>query len=130
MEQPHPGGRPTDYKPEYCETVNKLALLGLTDSQMANLLEVSEVTFNAWKKKHPEFLKSLKDGKEIADASIAKSLYKKALGYDYHGKHYPADTTAIIFWLKNRQPKGWRDKQPETDTTDEFISDRQSALDQ
>lgn len=25
-------------------------------------------------------------------------------------EHFPPDTTAMIFWLKNRQPDKWRDK--------------------
>ena len=113
-------GRPTNYKKEYDEQAYKLCLLGATDKEMADFFGVSEVTFNAWKKKHPEFLKSLKEGKSVADANVAKSLYLRALGY-YHPedkifndngeplivptvKHYPPDPTAAIFWLKNRKP--------------------------
>jgi len=119
-------GRPTNYKKEYDEQAYKLCLLGATDKEMADFFGVSEVTFNAWKKKHPEFLKSLKEGKSVADANVAKSLYLRALGY-YHPedkifndngeplivptvKHYPPDPTAAIFWLKNRKPAEWRDK--------------------
>ena len=89
---------------------------------------VNEKTFNNWKHKHPEFLQSLKNGKEIADSQIAKSLFNRAKGYSckatkfatFNGEitdreeyieNYPPDTTACIFWLKNRQPDKWRDKQ-------------------
>ncbi len=100
-------GRPTKYKDEYIEQAYKLALLGATDKQMCDYFNVDEKTFNNWKHKHPEFFQSLKKGKEEADFNVVKSLYKKACGDD---KNSP-DTTACIFWLKNRQPEKWRDKQ-------------------
>lgn len=120
-------GRPTSYREEYNEQAYKLCLLGATDKDMADFFGVSEVTLNAWKKEHENFLKSLKQGKENADANIAKSLYHRALGYEHPEddirvcdgtiavtptiKRYPPDTTAAIFWLKNRQSGKWRDKQ-------------------
>ena len=120
-------GRPTKYDPKYIEQVYKLCLLGATDSDMANFFNISEATLNNWKIEYPDFLESIKNGKERADATVAESLYKRANGYEhedidikmYEGqiiktkliKHYPPDTTAGIFWLKNRRPKEWRDKQ-------------------
>ena len=88
---------------------------------------MEEKTVNNWKLDHPEFLQSIKAGKEEADANVAQRLYSRALGYvapetkivSYEGaitdtmdiqKHYPPDPTAAIFWLKNRQPDKWRDK--------------------
>ena len=123
----HPGGRPTKYKPEYAELAFNYCLLGATDKEMANFFEVSEQTLNAWKKEFPKFFESLKAGKEQADANIASKLYHRAMGYShketitasYQGqitdtlevdKHYAPDTTAAIFWLKNRNPKRWRDR--------------------
>ena len=121
-------GRPTKYKKEYNEQVYKLCLLGATDKQLADFFNVDESTINRWKESEPEFCESLKSGKEEADATIAQSLYNRAKGYvapdiitaTFNGqitdiqkveKHYPPDTTAAIFWLKNRQPRQWRDKQ-------------------
>jgi hypothetical protein len=122
-----PGGRPSKYKAIYAEQAEKLCRLGATDVQLAEFFHVSEVTLNAWKKKYPEFLQSLKDGKEIADSVVVKSLFQRAKGYEHpedkifnnNGeplvvptiKHYPPDTTAAIFWLKNRDPVRWRDTQ-------------------
>ena len=70
---------------------------------------------------------SLKVGKDIPDQNVERSLYQRAIGYSHPDvdirvvdgdvvqteivKHYPPDTTAAIFWLKNRKPKDWRDKQ-------------------
>ncbi len=122
------GGRPTRYKAEYAELAYKLCLLGATDNDMAEIIGVQEKTINNWKKTHKKFLQSLKRGKAEADADVAKSLYKRAIGYKCkdtkfasheghitdereYDKHYPPDPTAAIFWLKNRQPDKWRDKQ-------------------
>jgi hypothetical protein len=119
-------GRPSSYMPEYDEQAEKLCKLGATDAELADFFDVSEVTLNAWKKEFPTFLKSLKAGKLQADANIGEKLYQRAQGYshpdvhisNYQGaisitpivKHYPPDTTAAIFWLKNRRPEQWRDK--------------------
>lgn len=126
-------GRPTLYKPEYDAIAEKMALLGATDAQLADALGVSEMTLNNWKLAHPNFVESLKRGKDEADAKVARSLYERALGYSHPSEkvvtvalgnnqgsevvrvpiveHYPPDTTAAIFWLKNRQKAQWRDKQ-------------------
>lgn len=121
------GGRPSLYKEAYAEQAYKLCLLGATDAELANFFETSEQTINSWKKKYPDFLESLKKGKALADAEIASKLFHRAKGYShpatkilqYEGQpieveyteHYPPDTTAAIFWLKNRRPDLWRDKQ-------------------
>lgn len=122
----HPGGRPTDYREEYNEQAEKLCLLGATDKELADFFEVSEQTINAWKQQFPEFLESIKNGKQRADANVAKSLYKRALGYSHPDvdirvvsgeivqtpltKHYPPDTEAAKHWLNNRQRDKWRSK--------------------
>jgi len=118
--------RPSKYRPEFVEQACKLCKLGLTDKEIAKFFEVSEQTLNAWKQQHPEFLESLKGGKTLADAEVASKLFHRATGYEHPDtdirvvngvivetpliKHYPPDTTAAIFWLKNRRPDLWRDK--------------------
>lgn len=125
-EENKPVGRPTKFKEEFVEQAFKLCLLGATTKELADFFEVSIDTICEWMHVHPEFSEALNGGRERADAQIAKSLYRKALGYshpetvihNHNGqiikteiiKHYPPDTTACIFWLKNRQPKKWRDK--------------------
>lgn len=120
-------GRPTKYKIEYNEQAYKLCLLGHTDEELAEFFEVHVSTIHQWKLDYPDFSDSIKKGKEIADAEVSKSLYHRALGYSHPDvdikavngeivetpvmKHYPPDATSAIFWLKNRQPKKWRDKQ-------------------
>jgi len=128
-----PGGRPTRYKKEFSQLAFNYCLLGATDKELAEFFEVSEVTINAWKKAHSEFLKSLNEGKAIADGKVARSLYSNAVGYVKavekpmaeslgggmgskikiikYDEYFPPNTTAQIFWLKNRQPAKFRDKQ-------------------
>lgn len=121
----HPGGRPTKYKPEYARMAYKHCLLGATDKELADLFEVEEKTINNWKAEFPEFLQALKAGKDDADAEVATKLYYRAKGYSHPEdkiflhegqpvivateKHYPPDTGAAIFWMKNRQRQKWRD---------------------
>ncbi len=124
-----PGGRPTDYKPAYAEGAKTLAKLGATDAEIADVYGVNVATIYRWKLAHPEFCEALKVGKEEADARVERSLYQRALGYEHEAvkifmpagatepvyapyiEKYPPDTTAAIFWLKNRRPDEWRDKQ-------------------
>jgi hypothetical protein len=120
-------GQPTKYKPEYCDLAHNYCLLGATDKELAGFFDVCEATLNNWKHDFPEFLESIKSAKEDADALVAKSLFQRATGYScketkiasFNGeitdtldidKHYPPDVKAGQFWLKNRQPKKWRDK--------------------
>ncbi|MGF6211785.1 helix-turn-helix domain-containing protein [Comamonas odontotermitis] len=121
-----PLGRPTAYREEYSDWALKLAKLGATDKDLAEAFEVTEQTVNTWKKVHPDFFESIKKGKTRADAEVASKLFHRATGYEHpendiksvNGeivitptiKHYPPDTTAAIFWLKNRRPDLWRDK--------------------
>jgi len=99
---------------------------GLTDEQIAKNLGISKTTFYKYKKEHSELSELLKKGKEVIDIQVENALLKKALGYTYDeettknsdgnieikivSKHVPGDTTAQIFWLKNRRPDKWRDK--------------------
>jgi hypothetical protein len=95
---------------------------------MAGFFGVSRQTIDAWKNAHSEFLDALKEGKGLADAEVADRLFKRATGYEHaavkivanantgqehivnYTERYPPDTTACIFWLKNRRPDLWRDK--------------------
>ena len=117
-------GRPTKYKEEYNELAYKLCLLGHTDEELAQFFEVHVSTIHQWKLDYPDFSDSIKNGKEFADIEIVQSLHNRARGMTLKKQvvkgegaivevedEIPPDTTAMIFWLKNRQPKKWRDKQ-------------------
>jgi hypothetical protein len=81
---------------------------GLTDLQISKNIGVAMSTFCEWKNKHPEFSEALKRSKEAADYEVENALFKKAK---------MGDVTAMIFWLKNRQPRKWRDKVSFVDET-------------
>jgi hypothetical protein len=138
-EDKHAGGRPSKYDPKYNKQVVKLCRLGATDKDLASFFEVTETTINNWKIDYPEFFESLKKGKEESDNNVADSLYKRAIGYQHtetkvfnnRGQiitkdviaRYPPDPTSMIFWLKNRRPDLWRDKQ-EIDNNVNLKADR------
>lgn len=94
-------GRPSEYREEYAEKALEFCLLGATDKEIAEIFGVSKQTLNTWKKKHPDFLASLRKGKQEADGKVARSLYTQAIS---------GNVTAAIFWLKNRRRETWRDK--------------------
>lgn len=118
-------GRPTSYKPVFAEQAEKLCKLGATDIELADFFEVSDRTIYRWQVQFPEFCQALKAGKETSDERVERSLYHKAVGYTFDSEkvfqfqgeivrtktreHVPPDTTAAIFWLKNRRPEEWRD---------------------
>lgn len=120
------GGRPSKYKAEFAKQAQKLCRLGATDQELADFFAITQQTLNNWKVAHPEFFESLKHGKEAADERVTHALYSRAMGYSHPDtdirvidgaivetpliRHYPPDTTAAIFWLKNRRPDEWRDK--------------------
>lgn len=100
---------------------------GLTDEQIAANIGVSRSTLNVWKNKYSDISDTLKKGKEVVDRQVESALLKRALGYSYDEitkelteggmqqtkvvtKQVSPDTTAQIFWLKNRKPNEWRDK--------------------
>lgn len=97
---------------------------GLTDEQIAKNIGVSRSTLNEWKKKHSDISDTLKKGKEVADYEVENSTFMAAKGYYKEEeavtnkgevvtvrKWYPPNPTLNIFWLKNRKPTKWRDKQ-------------------
>jgi hypothetical protein len=122
-------GRPTLYRPELCELARRLALLGLTETEMADAFNVDVGTLIEWKARHREFREAIQRGGVHADAHMADSLYHRGLGYQHEAvrifmpagadapvyapytEHYPPDTTAASLWLRNRQPSKWRDRQ-------------------
>ena len=118
-------GRPTKFKAEFTKQAEKLCALGATDIEMADFFGVDVRTLYRWKAEHDRFCQALKVGKEVADERVERSLFARANGYEHDEvdirvvgggivqtpirKFYPPDTTAAIFWLKNRRPKEWRE---------------------
>lgn len=125
------GGRPSKYEAEWKDklpVIQGWARDGLVDEQIARNLGIHPSTLYEWKKRYPEFAEALKKGKEVVDREVENALLKRALGYEYEEtktevdaegatkvtttvKHMAPDVTAQIFWLKNRKPQEWRDRQ-------------------
>lgn len=140
-------GRPSSFREEFVEQARKIALLGATEEEIADVFCVTVMTMRNWKKAHPEFFAALKGGKLPADSDVADRLHQRALGFEFEeaqpiklkevlyedGRRVketerieivmvhrvvPPDTTACIFWLKNRRPDLWRDRQPDAPPPD------------
>lgn len=127
-----PVGRPSSYRAEYAKQAGKLAQLGATDGDLAEFFGVSQQTIDNWKASHKGFLGSLKAGKSEADDRVERSLYQRAIGYEQTSvkifmpkdavdpvyapfrERIAPDTTACIFWLKNRRREEWRDRHDHT----------------
>jgi hypothetical protein len=126
-------GRPTKYKAEYAIQAKKLCSLGAIDTEIADFLNIDISTLYRWKNKHKGFCEAIKLGKEPANERAKLALYHRALGYSHpedkilsvNGevqviptvKHYPPDSTALIFFLRNRLPEEFRND-PEPNSED------------
>ena len=132
------GGRPKKPVKERLEAIHfdfdkikKLAGFGLIDEQFAKTLDIEKRTWDKWKKEDKEFSSLLKNGKEFADKDVEASLWKRANGYQYQEvtretvgnvlvitkvvtKEVVPDVGAIAFWLKNRQPDKWKERNSNT----------------
>jgi len=136
-QSPQTVGRPTKYSPaKHPAQVEQALGSGLTVSEAASLLGISRSTLMEWIEKHPAFSEAVTRGKAVADELVEKSLYTRAIGYGYTQTQtiesekpdkdgepilatktvrqeiiVPGDVNAQQFWLKNRQPANWREKQ-------------------
>lgn len=107
--------------------VRKFARLGLTDQQIAGALDISAETLYTYRREHPEFYDALRDGKQFRDDLVVQSLFQRAVGWEHPEdkimqncglpvvvptvRRYPGETAAQIFWLKNKRPDEWKERQ-------------------
>lgn len=119
-------GRPTLYQPEHAERARKLCARGATNRDLAARFGVARSTIGQWIATHPEFDQAVQQGRDLADAIVIESLFRRCTGYDreaekvflYRGEprtatytaHVPPETRACMFWLWNRRPDDWRAK--------------------
>ena len=113
---------------------------GLTDEQIAKNIGINRTTLYDWKKKEVNIADALKKGKEVVDFEVENALLKRALGYEYEEETYEngiltkkvkkqvaPDTTAQIFWLKNRKPNNGKDR-VETDEDKEAVANASQVI--
>lgn len=119
-------GRPTAYRKTFPQKAERLWSEGATDAEVADALKIPVRSLYDYLQKYPEFLQAQKTGKAVADELVEQALFKRATGYQHPDthfstfegivietptvKHYAPDTTACIFWLKNRKRGEWRDR--------------------
>lgn len=121
-------GRPPIYNDTFPERAFRLALLGVTNVELAAAFGVGETTIETWTRDHIEFSEALYAGKVEADSKVSERLYQRALGYSHKAvkifmpsgttepiyadyvEHYPPDTAAAKHWLNNRRPREWRER--------------------
>lgn len=120
-------GPKSTYNPDvHCNMAIVAGKAGMTDQEFADAIGISRSVLHEWRKNFPEFKKAFKGGKKYSDDKVVKSLFERALGYQYKEteiretdkgvfekttiKQMAADPTSMIFWLKNRQPEKWRDR--------------------
>lgn len=128
-------GAPPKYRPEFVQLAHNYCLLGATNKKLAELFEVDVITIERWLREKPDFRRSVREGRVEADANVAKSLYKRATGgvrkeqqaikvkTTKDGKPAEevvtvtlekeelADVRAAQFWLWNRNPERWKNRQ-------------------
>lgn len=122
-----PIGRPSTYRPEFARIARAFCAKGATDNELSDLFSVTTQQIRNWQHMHPEFGEAVRSGKsDVFDPIIERTLAQRAMGFWVDceevkvtkdgdiirypvRKYYPPDTTAMIFWLKNRQSKKWRD---------------------
>lgn len=128
------GRHPNWYTDEHAPTAFELALLGQTEEQMAETFGVHPQTIVRWMAK-PKFRRAVEAGRAKADGKVARALYERAQGYSHDAvkiflppgakepvyapyvEHYPPDTAAASLWLRNRQPKLWRERSENVQVT-------------
>lgn len=119
-------GRPPKYQASFSEQAKKLCDLGATNVDLADFFGVNIRTVDRWLAEHEEFCRAVNETRAFSDERVERRLYERAMGYAFDSEkvmavkgevvrvptreHVPPDVTAMIFWLKNRRPKDWRDK--------------------
>jgi len=125
------GGQPTKFRPEYVDQAYKYCLLGANNERLGEFFMVTTATIENWLRRHPDFRQAVHDGRHVADAEIAHSLYQRAKGGMRKEeqaikvktganqeevvtvtlrKEVPSDTRAAHIWLLNRRPDKWKER--------------------
>ena len=138
--------RPTKYNPKYHDPwITGLARRGCTMDEIAGELGVAPSTVKKWVAENADLKEALARGRILADVQVEESLFRRANGFkrkvsktikegdktrtETTEEEVPPDTTACIFWLKNRAPDLWRDKQDVAISDGGWVKALEEALD-
>jgi len=127
-------GRKTKYHEDFPLLAQDYARRGMIDKEICKKLGISQESFYLYLRTYPEFAEALKEGKKPVDVEVENALLKRAKGFSYEEVHAEfrakdakdkkakpivvkkitkmvvPDTTACIFFLKNRRPGLWKDR--------------------
>ena len=113
-EPPEPKrGRPTDYRPEYCDEVQAAMADGYSLTAFAGMIDVDRSTIGNWMDAHPEFFLAVSRGKAkrlLHWETSAMRVAERGGG--------PGTATIIVFGLKNMGGDEWADKSEVKNTGD------------
>lgn len=136
------------FKTSYVRLCGKMAQLGATDSEIAEALGIATRTLYRWKIAHTDLAAAMVVGKKAPDERVKRSLYQCAVGYSYEAEkpfvdkdggehvvkyieHVQPNPVSCFFWLKNREPEEWRDRQEhvhELVTTPDMLREAQARI--
>ncbi len=119
-------GPKTKFNEKLGETFIRLSKEGKTLDEIAEIVGVTSRTLTNWMGKHQDLVLAVREARQVADGLVEAALFNRAIGYSHpathfaahegciisedYKKHYPPDTQAAMFWLRNRQPKRWKEK--------------------
>ena len=122
----NPNAKPAQFDPINLPSVRDCALLGYSNGDIANYLQVSIHTFERWAHDNEDLKSALDEGRMKADGQVVNALLKRALGYEQPTEriincngiptrmmtftHYPADVTAALAWLQAKVPQVWQEQ--------------------
>lgn len=119
-------GRPSPYRTSYPKLCRNMRMLGYSGPEIGKVFGVHHATLMDWRNAYPEFDAAWWEGGAVADARVARAVYKRAVGYSHkavkmffnrdngsiieheYTERYPPDTAAGTYWLNNRQPGLWK----------------------
>lgn len=101
----HPGGRPTDYRPEYCKIARQLLKEGWSKIEIAAHFDVNRATLNYWAEKHEEFYNTINDGVEFSEATWTKWGRENLSNKEFNSRLYEINMTNRFGWNKKIEQK-------------------------
>ena len=136
---------PDSYQPIYAEQARKLCAHGLSETDVADFLNVTRATLGGWRRHYPDFAAALARGKAAADKRVELSLYQRACGYERqvekiftparaeepirvkYRERVPADVRAGLAWLRLRRPEQWGNQREQARARRERLSEQREA---